>query len=529
MKKLYAFLICAFMLYVSGARAIDANTSVLSDGRWYNDEFSLDIAGDGSYTAYYTFGGRTGSMKGTITYKDGEDYFILKKGATRDAFDTSFIPSDGLKLYVVEDGMNPKSTRFIRNENGTFILWNKNYMVKENQQATVDNIPVVTMGYKLSATTANLKIRKGPGKDYENMQFYYKDKKTGEIKSWGSILEGTNIRILARTKDKQKVDKWNNYWYYIEYKEPEGSLMVYRNAWCFAEFIKDSGDAKHKVAVKTPKNEQSYYDYTDVNIVFEGTVTGDPNSFIVQVKSSDGTVLAEGPVDYSKGKFKWNTSDLADSLNYGSNTFNFVAEYTDGKTASAQITIYIHEPDGEMGKPVIYLYPEKEMNVKVKVKPANGISKSEPEYGKGWDVTAKPDGTIINKADGKTYPYLFWEAPEDDAATFSEGFVVKTDDLPEFFDGKLAYMGMNAKEINDFKEFWIPLLSKGKYYCIRFYSQEEMDKAAPLEVKPKPDTVIRIYFESKPLDKPVEIKKQKLKKGSARKGFTVIEWGGRRN
>lgn len=526
MKKLLSAVMLAFSVLAVGAYAIDANTSVLSDGRWYNDEFSIDFAADGSYTAYYTFGGKSGSMKGTAVFSAGADYFILKKGAVKNKFDASFIPADGVKLFIVDDPENPKSTRYLKNETGSFKLWNKNYVVKENREAVVENTPVITMGYKLSATTANLRIRKGPGKEYENMQFYYKDKKTGEIKSWGSILEGTNIRIIARTRDKMQVDKWNNYWYYIEYKEPEGSLMVYKNAWCFAEFIKGSGDDKRKIIIKSPANEASIYDEYAVD--FKGSATGNPGRVYVQVKSSDGIVLKEEDAVYSAGRFTWTASKSNDTFFYGSNTYNFVAEYSDGKTVSTQVSVYLHESQGEMAKPVIYLYPEKETDVKVTVKPAKAITKSDPAYGKGWNVTAKPDGTLLNKADGKQYPYLFWEASEDNAPVFNEGFVVKTSDLPAFFDRKLSYMGMNEKEIKDFKEFWIPLMKKGKYYCIRFYSQDEINKAAPLTVTPKPDTVIRIYFESKPVDKPVQIPEQKLKKGE-RRGFTVIEWGGRRN
>lgn len=107
------------------------------------------------------------------------------------------------------------------------------------------------------------------------------------------------------------------------------------------------------------------------------------------------------------------------------------------------------------------------------------------------------------------------------------GFCVKTDSLKEFFTEKLSYMGLNEKEIADFNEFWIPLLSEKPYAFIYFYDQDRIDREAPLTVSPKPDTVIRVYFDHKLLDEPVETKPQKLKEGK-RKGFTVVEWGGRR-
>ena len=47
----------------------------------------------------------------------------------------------------------------------------------------------------------------------------------------------------------------------------------------------------------------------------------------------------------------------------------------------------------------------------------------------------------------------------------------------------------------------------------------------PLDVNPAPDTVIRVLMITKPLDKYVEVKEQKLDR-IERKGYTLVEWGG---
>ena len=47
----------------------------------------------------------------------------------------------------------------------------------------------------------------------------------------------------------------------------------------------------------------------------------------------------------------------------------------------------------------------------------------------------------------------------------------------------------------------------------------------PLEISPKPDTIIRVLMEYKPLKKYIQIEEQKLC-SSERNGFTVVEWGG---
>ena len=56
-------------------------------------------------------------------------------------------------------------------------------------------------------------------------------------------------------------------------------------------------------------------------------------------------------------------------------------------------------------KPAIYLYPEKETQVKVKVNPAGKFTYTNPLYPvSGWNVLAKPDGTILSE--NKTFPYF---------------------------------------------------------------------------------------------------------------------------
>ena len=58
-------------------------------------------------------------------------------------------------------------------------------------------------------------------------------------------------------------------------------------------------------------------------------------------------------------------------------------------------------------KPVIYLYPEEETRVTVKLDYNGQLTCTYPAYEKGWTVTASPDGTLTDEA-GKQYNYLYW-------------------------------------------------------------------------------------------------------------------------
>jgi hypothetical protein len=182
----------------------------------------------------------------------------------------------------------------------------------------------------------------------------------------------------------------------------------------------------------------------------------------------------------------------------------------------------------ECGKPVIYLYPESTQNVDVKVSPGKGISLSDPEYKNGWEVFAEPSGRLTNVLDGKKYPYLFWEGQGNmDYKTPQRGFVVSVDELNEFFDDKLAQLGLIDQEIKDFKDFWISKMKEDKkpYYFVTFLSQQFIDALAPLEVEPRPDVVIRILMDYEGLDEYKQVPELEFSK-KERFGFSVVEWGG---
>ncbi|MBU1151501.1 hypothetical protein KJ632_01585 [Patescibacteria group bacterium] len=270
-------------------------------------------------------------------------------------------------------------------------------------------------------------------------------------------------------------------------------------------------------------------------IIFTGVVS--PNVTKLEIKAvggPGGLGGSEGYTDnymlqdfkYGDDKFSYRASQDFHNLMYGTNNYTFKAYYEDGSTKTSVVSIFFTDGTAEMGKPVVYLYPEETSEIFVNVEPVDGISVSDPEIGKGWSVIATPDGELLNLADYKVYPYLFWEGFAGDFVTPEEGFVVEKDAVAKFFDEKLGYMGLNAREIADFKEYWVERLSDDNYYFITFMPQDDFEKYAPLTVKPEPDTVIRVFFDYKGLDEKVEVKEQKLEQ-RMREGFTVIEWGGR--
>lgn len=177
-------------------------------------------------------------------------------------------------------------------------------------------------------------------------------------------------------------------------------------------------------------------------------------------------------------------------------------------------------------KPVIYLYPETETDVRVEFTNPDTVSLSYPLYGAdGWSVRAYPDGKLCDRDLERCYYSLYWEGPAKDSISFNTGFSVHRDHLISFFEEKLEILGLNYRESQEFIIYWLPILAESSWNIIHFATDSWVSEA-PLEVTPVPDTQIRFLMIYKPAEKDTEIEIQVLS-APERKGFTLVEWGGR--
>ena len=176
-------------------------------------------------------------------------------------------------------------------------------------------------------------------------------------------------------------------------------------------------------------------------------------------------------------------------------------------------------------KPIIYIYPEEEMEVSVKVGYPDKLTHTYPKYQDEWKVIAKPDGSLVDIKTGRNLYALYWEGKNTEKTKVEEGFVVKGEDTISFLEEKLEILGLNEREANEFIIYWLPKLENNKYNYIRFETEEEINRNMPLYINPKPESLIRVMMEYKPLNKKIEVKEQKLETPK-REGYTVVEWGG---
>ncbi len=171
-------------------------------------------------------------------------------------------------------------------------------------------------------------------------------------------------------------------------------------------------------------------------------------------------------------------------------------------------------------KPAVYLYPTETSEIEVKVDVNGFITEAEPNYLTGWKVIAEPNGLIDDK-----YDYLFYEAQLTNLQLPKQGWIVEYSNLDNWFDETLPLLGLNDKEITQFKEYWMKELTETNYYEIKILEKQFLNENMNLMITPKPETIIRLNFYFKPLSDKIEIEEPTIETPK-RTGFTVVEWGG---
>lgn len=209
----------------------------------------------------------------------------------------------------------------------------------------------------------------------------------------------------------------------------------------------------------------------------------------------------------------------------------FYAFKLDKNITNADIAIDYHTRstrdcnDREVLKPIIYLYPTETTDIRVELGNPDFITTSYPRYRDGWQVLAEPSGKLVDYQTGREFYALYWEGKNSPATVEKDGFIVKGSDSAAFLESKLAILGLNEREAEEFIVYWLPKMEHNEYNYIRFVPTSEIEAYMPLSITPKPDTTIRIYMAFKALDRPISITEQTLNK-ITRSGYTAVEWGG---
>jgi hypothetical protein len=176
-------------------------------------------------------------------------------------------------------------------------------------------------------------------------------------------------------------------------------------------------------------------------------------------------------------------------------------------------------------KPIIYFYPEEEMDLTVTFVNEEMLTTTYPKYDGCWNIHLKEDGTFTVPGSNREYYGLYYESVPNYECTFETGFYVTSENAASFLEEKMDYMGFTNRETDEFIMYWLPILERNGQSLVYFEQTEERNEESPLIFSTEPDTLIRTVIHVKKVDAPVDIVPQELTHVE-RTGFTVTEWGG---
>lgn len=341
-----------------------------------------------------------------------------------------------------------------------------------------------------------------PEEKSESPKTMYVTAEDGLLLRKGPGTENEVVHALGYGQDIQ-VEKTENGWAY--------TTVDGKNGWCSMEFLTENGDE-----IKFKDNSSAD---ADPNKLVEPSNTS-VNGYHGYVNSPEGLNMRYGPGE-QYGIIDV-VPDKTELTELGWETGWVYIQYKD---QYGWISAPYFMMEGGREKPVIYLYPVRTTDVSVRVSLANGrFTQCIPEGNGEWNVTARPDGKLTDKATGESYDYIFWESTDDTEYDWSQGYVVKGCESEAFLLKTLPQIGLNTKEYTEFIDYWLPRLEKNKYNLITFQTNCYTD-SVKMDISPEPDSVLRVFMAFKKIDGPVSVESPKIEPFE-RKGFTVVEWGG---
>lgn len=173
-------------------------------------------------------------------------------------------------------------------------------------------------------------------------------------------------------------------------------------------------------------------------------------------------------------------------------------------------------------KPNIYLYPEEttELAVTLSFPRGGAVTVSDPDYGDGWRVIVTPDGIIDDK-----YGYLFYESLGPDRFQRDAAWRIERDELEPFFRADMADAGFRDREIDDFVDYWLPILDRCPAYNIYPQTDTEIDEHVLVNFSQAPDIFIRYYYVIGCAEGEPTFTTPETHTPVERTGFTALEWG----
>ncbi len=196
-----------------------------SEGWYWNDEGTYQTK-NGKVYLYPT--------KCTPDQKDDQGHYKFTMG---DAICSLFASHNSLDYMLGIKCVSTYNKKHLWGDNlgdDKMIFDDNTAKVPEGSKRKIKDIPVITMDMKKGATISNVKIRERPSVNSKSLQ-YQKGLYADDAKTFPYVPSDTDVIIIARTVNREKVENWNNYWYYVNVGTYVG---VENGVWLFGEFVK---------------------------------------------------------------------------------------------------------------------------------------------------------------------------------------------------------------------------------------------------------------------------------------------------
>lgn len=173
-------------------------------------------------------------------------------------------------------------------------------------------------------------------------------------------------------------------------------------------------------------------------------------------------------------------------------------------------------------KPNLYIYPNQTLNLSIQIRFPNGgdVLESIPQYNNSWNITVNPNGKIND-----LYDYLYYECEMTDLTQKEFGWIVEQINLKDFFITNLSASGFNQKEINDFTDYWIPLLTDYNFYEIYPQYNSTLKEMIEIEFSIVPENFYRLHYLIKGRDNEEKHLLTPKIETAKRDNYFAVEWG----
>ncbi|MCB1190458.1 MAG: hypothetical protein H7A23_16200 [Leptospiraceae bacterium] len=198
------------------------------DYGWY-----IQFMKDGSYTENFE-GEGCGGYKGHYT-KDGQKIKLIPEknpgclNESRKENNICYIKEAPDSLY--------SSLKLVCGKEEFF---SKKDERKDGEEVKIGSIEVVIISPKGGYVTNDvIYFRKGPGKNFDSISCSFEgDDPSSFDKHRATLPKETSLYVIARTKTKEKIDKHENYWYYVSPQTGWYSAGCKEKfGWVYGEFI----------------------------------------------------------------------------------------------------------------------------------------------------------------------------------------------------------------------------------------------------------------------------------------------------